>query len=428
MFIILSLGLGLFASQVHSPLFFKLRYIDYILSLLGAIGLIFLILKYRHRMKKNWIHQFILYTLVCLNVSIVIYTSFIKLRFYYQKQIVWKTGKETLQRYGRHIILGYTDEKEIEMLIKNVGIRGVFLSPKNVRNKSRTELKQMIQNWKTIYCRESGGEELIVTADMEGGMVSRLSPPLRYYQTPGEVYTKEGIEGVKKYAGRKARDLKDIGINMNLSPVVDLQKKPSNANVDLHTQIWKRAISKDPVLVEKVAGAYIEAMLKEGVFPVIKHFPGLARIHKDTHFFTAEIKDALKVLGQTDWLPFWKLPKKYNTGIMLGFVKIQALDKNLASPFSSKVISFLRQEAAPSHILLSDDFSMGPAFYHEKNIGELGFLSLRAGLDLLLISYDHRLYYPMIYTLLKKGQRGEASQFVESENRLKKQFSGRQCN
>jgi beta-glucosidase-like glycosyl hydrolase len=70
---------------------------------------------------------------------------------------------------------------------------------------------------------------LWIATDQEGGIVSRLSPPLTQLpQLSKIVDEKKTIEQnqdvVVNYAQTQGRELSELGINLNFAPVVDLNK------------------------------------------------------------------------------------------------------------------------------------------------------------------------------------------------------------
>ncbi|MCP5498065.1 MAG: glycoside hydrolase family 3 protein [Leptospiraceae bacterium] len=426
-FYISSIGLFIFTLQLKSPLFFKIRGFDLILSLPGSFFLCFLLLKkFKNNSNPSLFYKAIP-LFILLNATTFFLGLYSEIKFTYYRYIVEHTNPEIVQKYAKHILLGYSSEEVIEEHIRKGRLGGVFISQRNVEGKNTTDLQKLFSKWKSEYCK-SGAGSLILAADQEGGIVSRLSPPLEDIPNPGMVYKTGGKEALAKYAAKKAKDIKNLGLNMNLSPVVDLEERPKETRMDLHTQIWLRAISSDQEVVSEVATMYAGILRKDGIYPVLKHFPGLARIKKDTHFFTAELDESKEILQKTDWLPFIQIPKTVDTGIMIGFIIVNTLDSELAAPFSHKVMDYIRQENGFQGLLLTDDYSMGPAFYHKKDISELASLSLSAGIDLILVTYDPRLYYPLLYGLIQKEKNGKGLNLNKSKTRLEKVFPKGKCN
>src|SRR5262245_64976507 len=124
-----------------------------------------------------------------------------------------------------------------------------------------------------------GVPELLVTTDQEGGVVSRLSPPLARTPPLSEIVARHPASAdrhaaVRDYAAAQARDLADLGVNVNLAPVVDLDHGIVNPS-DWLTRISTRAISADPQMVTEVAVDYCSQLSHHGVRCTLKHFPEL---------------------------------------------------------------------------------------------------------------------------------------------------------
>src|SRR5262249_56112117 len=95
-----------------------------------------------------------------------------------------------------------------------------------------------------------GLESFRVGPGGEGGGVSGFSPPLTSLQPLSDIVARhsdpaERRKAVRDYAAAQGRELADLGVNVNLAPVVDLDHGVANPD-DRLTRISARAISKDP--------------------------------------------------------------------------------------------------------------------------------------------------------------------------------------
>ncbi len=73
---------------------------------------------------------------------------------------ILQANPELIRKLGRHIVVGYKKNKEINELIQSGGITGVFLSKRNVSRKTIEELKTSIHgSWQDYYWKSQGDPE-----------------------------------------------------------------------------------------------------------------------------------------------------------------------------------------------------------------------------------------------------------------------------
>src|SRR5207249_5162612 len=82
-----------------------------------------------------------------------------------------------LERLGRHVVVGYRDIDELNALLERRAIAGVFLTTRNVQDRDAAVIRQEIAGMQAVR-RRQGLPDLLIATDQEGGIVSRLSPPL----------------------------------------------------------------------------------------------------------------------------------------------------------------------------------------------------------------------------------------------------------
>jgi len=352
--------------------------------------------------------------LIILAISIFFYGMAKEVSFHYKKHMVLNTPVSRLSRLGRHVIVGYNDPDDLSELIARRAIAGIYITKRNVKGKNIEAVQKEVKRFQDL-AGTAGYGPLFVAADQEGGQVSRLSPPLDQYLTLSEIVgEKESNDEdenedenekferkIEKYAMTKARDLSDLGINVNLSPVVDLKTDTVSHIFNLHTRIDKRAISSNIFVTARAAMIYCSVLESSGIASTLKHFPGLGSVKEDTHFNAGVLDADIERLEEKDWYPFKSIAYETSAFIMLGHVILSRVDPITPVSFSEKVIQeVIRDKWLHEGILITDDLNMGPAFAAEGGIGNTAVKALNAGVDLLLISYDGTQYFPAMYDLV----------------------------
>ena len=200
------------------------------------------------------------------------------------------------------------------------------------------------------------GKEVMFLIDQEGGKVSRLNK--EFWETHPEAsyfgkLAKKNLKKAKKQTFNNFKDigkqLKNIGINFNCAPVLDLKFRGASS------VIGNRAFSRDPYITSYLALEACKGLLSENVFPIIKHIPGHGRSKTDSHHDLPVIKFSKKVL-QEDFYPFIRLKKMPLA--MLAHIKYLDLDKIECATHSKITINFIKNEIGFKGILLSDDICM----------------------------------------------------------------------
>lgn len=296
----------------------------------------------------------------------------------------------TMQAVGAHLIAGYSDLDELRLLAAKGLIGGIYLARRNVRGRDFADVAAEIAELQGLR-RRADLPPLIVTADQEGGAVSHLSPLLEALPPLANFAgSRDPAADARAYGERQGRGLADLGITLNLGPVVDLRPvdKPWP---DPLSNIAARAIASDPQQVAEIAGAYLDGLNAVGVRGTLKHFPGLGRVRSDTHLRPAHLTASADDLA-TDWQPFRQLAGHPATAIMLGHVTLTSLDAEHAASHSPAIVDgLLRQTWGYDGLLITDDLNMGAVY--RQGIGRIAGEALAAGVDLVLVSYDPRQIY-----------------------------------
>lgn len=219
---------------------------------------------------------------------------------------------------------------------------------------------------------------LIVALDHEGGAVFRFKgggvtrlPP------PAEVGARG--PGYARALGRAAgRELRALGVNMALAPVVELL---DDRNIEF---LGNRSYGRDPARVDAAAGAFIEGLQEGGAASVAKHFPGNAAAdpHRGEAFIAAD-----RAAYERDYLPrFAAAVKRGVAAVMASHAVLPAIDPERQATFSPILLNReLKGKLGFEGVVLTDDLYMkavakdGPP---ERGAVE----ALAAGADLLMLS------------------------------------------
>ena len=332
------------------------------------------------------------------------------------KASAWLTAEKVLsapdlqgRSYGRHFIVGYWRVEEVEPLVSKGLAGGIFITRHNIAGGAEV-LRTEIQHLQDLR-KQAGLPPLIVATDQEGGLVSHLSPPLAARLPLAELAGLPQPERAQKARAQGealGAELAALGVTLNFAPVVDLRTHGAG-RLDFNSFIEQRAISADPKIVAEIAAGFAQGLQAAGVGATLKHFPGLGRVAEDTHHFRAHLTASPEDLAGSDWLAFRETLAQAKSALMVGHVVVDALDPERPASQSKPVIDgLLRGKWGFDGLVVTDDLNMGAVFHHDLCSGVVA--SLNAGVDLLLVSYDGRQYYPMMACLLAADTKGEIDQ------------------
>jgi beta-N-acetylhexosaminidase len=262
---------------------------------------------------------------------------------------------------------------------------------------------------------------LLVTIDQEGGSVNRLSPLASWKTTPsaGELGGWEP-DSIRRYARSVGAKLREFGINMNLAPVVD--PAVNSENRETYMGLKKRSFGSGVEHIAPAASAFIKGFSEQNVLCVAKHFPGYdvtTNSDLETAFSGADteaIAGYTRVFGAISPLP---------AGIMMTSIRYSAVSDTPAV-LSSSIISRARSIAGNSIIMTDDlwtaslrgyilpDSAAHPAAYPDSAFKRLVACAVRAGNDMLMITYPQKV--PLMITTITAIAENDASVKVHLDN------------
>jgi beta-N-acetylhexosaminidase len=220
-----------------------------------------------------------------------------------------------------------------------------------------------------------------ILIDQEGGRVARLGPPHWRKPPAAQVFADLAvrdidlaIEALTLNVRLIGAELRALGINVDCLPVLDIPQSDANPI------IGDRAYGKPPSQVAALGRAACDALMQEGVLPIIKHIPGHGRANVDSHKALPRVTVSKAELSETDFAPFKALsdlPLAMTAHVIYG-----AIDATEPATTSKPIIEdIIRREIGFDGLLLSDDLSMQAL---SGSFAERTTATLDAGCDVVL--------------------------------------------
>lgn len=265
------------------------------------------------------------------------------------------------------------DEKK---WITQNNIGGVILFGRNCADPH--QLRELTRELQSLHRQQADRVPLFIAIDMEGGRVMRLKSPFTPWPSLSHLGRIDNPTVSFHFTYRMGLEMKAVGINLDFAPCLDVLSNPSN------TAIGDRAVSSDPLMVEKHASALVRGYIKAGVIPCVKHFPGHGNTIVDSHEeLPIESADG-EVLRQREMVPFKKSFRARADLLMTAHIRYEKLDPQHPATLSKKIVTdLLRNELRYRGLSITDDLGM-KAITKNYSIEEGAVLALEAGQDLLL--------------------------------------------
>lgn len=243
------------------------------------------------------------------------------------------------------------------------------------------ETRDQVRELVTALRESVGRRDAPVLIDQEGGRVARLGPPHWPARAAARRFAELALRD--RAAGRRAarlcgrliaHDLREIGINVDCAPVLDI------ARPETHGVIGDRSYGGDPVLVSALGRAFALGLQSGNVIPVMKHIPGHGRARADSHLELPVVEATREELEATDFAPFRLLSDL--PWAMTAHVLYTALDRERPATTSLAIIEgVIRSHMRFDGVLLSDDLSMAAL---EGSLADRARDALAAGCDVVL--------------------------------------------
>src|SRR3989338_834291 len=180
-------------------------------------------------------------------------------------------------------VKGTTATSETQRLVKELKLGGIILYSHNVKDSSQIKnLVSDIQREQPI--------PLFMAVDQEGGSVVRIRQNTQVLPSAMDIGATQSSQLAFLSGKLTAQELRSLGINMNLAPVLDI-----NTN-EYNTIIGVRSFGQNPELVSQMGMWYIEGLQSQGVAATAKHFPGHGDTMTDSHYPVPVLKSKLEEL------------------------------------------------------------------------------------------------------------------------------------
>lgn len=289
------------------------------------------------------------------------------------------------EKIGQLLMVHFNGESlndDARLLIQNLYVGGFIYynwangldTPLQVRQLS-TELQQAAeQNPQPI--------PLFIAIDQEGGAVSRLANGFTVFPGNCALGMTRDPQLAEYCAYAIGQELQAVGVNFNLSPVVDVNNSVKSPLIGIRT------FSDSPEAVVEFTKSTLKGYQAAGIITALKHFPGHGDVEIDSHEDLPFNDKSREELFQNDLYPFIQLAGQADT-IMTAHLIATALDPVNCATLSKASLDVLRNELDFKGAIISDSLVMDGLLKNCDSIDEAAVRALNAGCDILLLGGKH---------------------------------------
>ncbi len=276
---------------------------------------------------------------------------------------------------------------QVEELLEKYSFGGVLLFAQNVTGTEQTV--RYVDQLQNAAADSEFGIPLLIAADQEGGTIVRLGTGTN---TCGNMALGAAGDAQNAYDNAEiiAGELKTVGINVDLAPVMDVNNNPRNPVINV------RSFSSDPDIVSEMGTAFIRGLSDNGITGSAKHFPGHGNTDTDSHTGLPMIDRSYDELKQCELIPFQAAMDSGIEMVMTAHIQYPQIEKETYTSVStgeevylpatlSKTIltDIMRGDMGYEGIIITDSMQMG-ALTDNFDIYDTAGLAINAGADILL--------------------------------------------
>lgn len=286
------------------------------------------------------------------------------------------------ERVGQLLMVHFTGERaneEAKILVQEVKVGGIIYYNWSNGLNSPEQVKELSEGLQQLASSTRLKLPLLIAADQEGGRVMRLRegftcPPSN--RILGDTCDLSKVEAAAYTLGM---ELMEVGVNMDLAPVVDINTNPENPI------IGDRSYGETSKVVVECGQAALSGFQRSGIISTIKHYPGHGDVEVDSHCAVPIINKSLLEMEEMELVPFAALASRADA-IMTGHLLVPAFDKDNVSTLSKTTLDYLRNTIGFTGVIITDSLVMKGVLKNQESIEETAIKALNAGCDILLLA------------------------------------------
>lgn len=291
------------------------------------------------------------------------------------------------EKIGQMMFLGFGGtvmDDTISSFLREKRPGGVALFARNIKS-----TRQTVKLIRDVRAHDPGrgspaapnGIPMFVSVDQEGGNVVRIKRYVTVLPSAMALGAARDEALAFRVGAALGRDLRLMGFNMNLAPVLDINSNPKNP------VIGTRSFGEKPQLVADMGIAYMRGMQSEGISAVAKHFPGHGDTESDSHHALPILQHDIERLRSVELIPFKAAVASGLDALMTAHISLPKIaeEPDMPATVSKNVLTgLLRQELGYDGIVVTDGLEMA-GIVDKYGSGEAAVRAVEAGADMVMV-------------------------------------------
>jgi len=281
------------------------------------------------------------------------------------------------RKVGNLLLLGFLEEEldEICSLALEGRLGGVILFERNAG--SAAQVASLAVRLMELPLEKRP----ILALDQEQGRICRIKSGVTLFPSHRSLGVLDRPRTTFYVARWTARELRRLGVNLNLAPVADVL-----GGEEARPLLEERCFGDDPQKVALHVGHWVRGSQEAGVAACAKHFPGHGSAKGDTHLEMSLDPSDAETIFRRHLVPFQEALKEKVASIMVSHVIYPALDFRFPASLSSKImVDLLREKMGFKGMIITDDLEM-KAIALKMDPVQAAVEAIRAGADMAIVS------------------------------------------
>lgn len=310
-------------------------------------------------------------------------------------------------KIGQMFVTGFPSKElssDMKEVIEQYKVGNMILFSHNVENKY--QLGALVTEVQQSFMKHTGVPGFI-TIDQEGGRVTRMPKDATNIAGAMAIASSGRPENAYSAGRMTARELRALGINFNLAPVMDVNNNAMNPVINV------RSYGDTAQKVTEYGIPMMKGLLDGGVMSALKHFPGHGDTNTDSHIGLPVIEKTLEELEELELLPFRAAIAEGAQAIMSAHILFPRIEKSgVPGTMSYTIITeLLKEKLGYQGLVVSDCMEMA-AIKQYYGTAKGALAAVKAGVDLVFVSHTPSVVKEAIHLIEEAVAAGELDEAV----------------
>lgn len=285
------------------------------------------------------------------------------------------------EKVGQMMLVNFEGEstnRQAQQLICENKVGGIVYFNENNGLTSPEQVKALSKSLQELSELNRPSIPLLIGLDQEGGLVTRLKEGFAVFPGNRALAMTQDVQLAEQSGKAMGQEMRAVGINLNLAPVVDINNNPKNPVIGI------RSFGKRPDLVSRFGLAALKGFQSAGIIATLKHFPGHGDVEVDSHEDLPVLAKSQNQIENFELRPFFELAHRAEA-VMTAHLMVPSIDSKKCCTLSRPCLDLLRQKKF-SGIIISDCLTMKGVLKNIPSVQEAALEAIDAGCDVILLA------------------------------------------